>query len=124
MKNIICLVVLFIGVSFVSLSQDVAALSVTNGEVELVKSAKTGVYQFQMPENCTAKMIEKRAGYYTRYFTVSYNESTSMATVKMNEGQEVSKPVIARFLSANGVKELKVDDDVISMSDFIDRFLK
>jgi len=123
MKKVICLFALILGFGFFGFSQEVSSMSVSKGKVELKKSAETGVYQFELPEYCTKEEVAKRAAYYSSYFTVAFDEASSMATVKMLDGVASKRKVIARFLASNGVRSMKVDDDVLSIDEFIKAYL-
>ena len=96
----------------------------SNGKSELVKSKTTGEYQFSFITDRTKESVEKAASYYTTYFTVTFDEASNTATVKMIENNVTSRTIVSRFLAMNQIRYIEVDGTNVSLSDFIDSYLK
>lgn len=122
MKNLIYSLFVIICFSNMSIAQETGEVVVSQGKQELVDSKTNGEYQFTFVDQ-TAERIEKSASYYTHYFTVVYDESSMLATITMIQNDEKGRAVIMRFLSASGARFVEVDDNVISVSEFMVDFL-
>ena len=96
----------------------------SNGKTELVKSKTTGEYQFSFMTDRTKESVEKAASYYTSNFTVEFDESSNTATVKMIENNVTSRTIVSRFLAVNQIRYVEVDGTNVSISDFIESYLK
>lgn len=87
-------------------------------------SKNSGTYKFTLPANLTKEDVAKNAKYYTRYFTVDFNESAHTATLNMVDNEEKDRMVVARFLIACGVNTVKVDGRDMEISKFMNAYLK
>jgi hypothetical protein len=122
-KLIYSLVVLLSVVSF-SYGQEVNNVALSNGKEALLKSKVSGEFEFKFGSDRTKESVDKGASYYTQYFTVDFNEGTDVAKIKLIENTPSARMVVARFLSYNQVRKVKVDSEELSISDFIDLYLK
>ena len=122
-KLLIALFVLF-GATTMTFAQEANEIATTKGAKVLASSKTSGQYTFTMPSNITQADIDKNAKYYTHYFTVTFDESSRTAGIEMVENTEKNRYVIARFLTACGVRYLTVDDANLELHDFIEKHLK
>lgn len=123
MKKLIYTLFVLIGLSTVSFAQT-SDVAVAEGNTELMASKKTGNYKFTLPANLTKEDVAKNAKYYTRYFTVDFNESAHTATLNVADNDEKNRTVVARFLIACGVNKVKVDGREMEISKFMNAYLK
>ena len=124
MKKAIFLSLLLISFSFVGFSQEKSNTAQTEGKVELIKSKDSREYNYVLPSTVTKERVEKSSGYYTSYFTVKYNDSTKEAVINMVSENKKGEMIMGRFLGSCGVQFLVIDDEEISLSDFMNTYLK
>ena len=124
MKKLIFTLFVLFGITAVSFAQEANEIAVSKGAKELASSKANGVYSFTMPSNITQEDIDKNSKYYTHYFTVEFNASSHTAKVNMIENTDKNRYVIARFLTACGVRFITVDNKNIDLTSFIDTYLK
>ena len=124
MKKFIYTLFVLVGLSSFGFSQEVSNTAGTNGATELMSSKKTGEYVFQLPEGVTAEDVKKSSAYYTHYFTVSFDAKSHEASIHMVENTSKNRFVIARFLTACGIKFVQVDNDALEFHAFIEEYLK
>lgn len=122
-KLIVSLAVLLSAVSF-SFGQEMENIAISNGVKELASSKILGEYVFQFETERTSESVEKAASFYKQYFSVDFNEETQLLKLNMIENTPSSRIIVARFLSYNKVQYIKIDEDLISVSDFMDKYLK
>lgn len=99
-------------------------VAVSQGKVELVKSKETGKYLFTLPNSVTAEDVEKNSKYYELYFKPEFDASTHEVKIDLNENNEKTRMVIARFLSACGIQEIMIGTQNVAMTDFINNYLR
>ena len=124
MKKLLFTLLALVSISTMTFAQTSSDIAVTKGSNALVASKADGKFVFKLPSNLTAEDVEQNSKYYTHYFSVSFDAGSHDATVTMNENTEKNRYVIARFLSANGIKFLSVDGENVALYDFIDKYLK
>lgn len=96
-----------------------------DGNRETLKSAvEAGVFEILMPDSVSEEDVEKNKGYYTDYFSVSYNTANRLATIEMLDNSPKGRRVITRLLLSLGVKEVNVDGENYSLNDFYNKFLQ
>lgn len=122
MKRFFAILTLVLGVSSFSYAQEGVVMS--NGSKQLVASKASGEYSFTFPSDVTKEQVESNSKYYTLYFTPAFDEATHKVSIKLNENSERSRFVIARFLTACGMKEVSVDGKNVDMTSFIENYLK
>lgn len=110
-------------VSF-SYGQEVGNIAVSNGKTALEKSKVSGEFEFKFDGDRTKESVDKAASFYTQHFTVDFSEETDVAKIKLIENTPSARMVVARFLSYNQVRAVKVDSKELIISDFIDLYLK
>lgn len=111
-------------IGFSSLAQEAPLKASAQSIEKVIESKSTGIYEFQMPSELKAEDIKKNAEYYTQYFTVTYDNATKKAVIKMIENTEKSRLVIVRFMIANNVKEIKMGETTYSVEKFYADFIK
>lgn len=124
MKKLILSLIVLITATSMSFAQSSNEIASTKGAKELAVSKSSGEFVFTLPSNLTKEDIDKNSKYYTHYFTISFDESSHTATINMNDNTSKNRYVIARFLTACGVKYVTVDDVNLELSDFIEKHLK
>lgn len=117
----LCLIAGFATTGF---SQDIKQLAHSEGKTELTKSKENGVYNFILPEGITASHVEKAAGYYTKMMSIEFDESNNNAHIELTENTQGNRIVIARFLTACKAQTIKIDNEEIRMTEFINEYLK
>lgn len=122
-KLILSLLVLF-SLTSSSFAQEAELIVDSKGKSALIKSKSSGEFEFKFETERTKASIDKAASFYTQHFTVDYNEETGVVKIDMVENTQGSRAIISRFLSYNQVKFVKVDNENLSMTDFIELYLK
>ncbi|MGY8927209.1 MAG: hypothetical protein ACKVJC_07935 [Flavobacteriales bacterium] len=124
MKKASFLFLLLIAFSFTGFSQEKSNTAQTEGKVELIKSKDSKEYTYILPSTVTKERVEKVSGYYTSYFTVKYNDATKEAVINMTGENKRGEMVMGRFLSSCGVQFVTIDEEQITLSDFMNTYLK
>jgi hypothetical protein len=122
MKRFFAILALVLGVSGFTYAQDGVVKS--NGTEQLKTSKISGEYAFTFPATVTKEQVENNAKYYTLYFTPVFDDASKKVSIKLNENTERSRYVIARFLTACGMKEVAIDGKNVDMTSFIENYLK
>ena len=89
-----------------------------------MESKTSKSYSYILPYEIAEEKVAKSASYYTKNFTVTYHAKTREAVIVMNENQEKGEMIMGRFLSSCGVRFLKVDDQEITLDEFMKVYLK
>jgi len=124
MKNLICSLVVLLSVVSFSYGQDVEYVVASKGKSALIESKTSGDYEFKFEMDRTKESVDKAASFYTKHFTVDFNEETEVVKIKMVENTASSRAIVSRFLSYNEMRYVRVDNEKLTMSDFIDLYLK
>lgn len=124
MKNLFYSLVVLLSVVSFSFGQDMSYVAVSNGKAALVKSKTSGEFDFKFDPNRAEGSVEKAASFYEKHFSVDYNSTTGDVKIKMKDNEPSSRMIVARFLSYNQTRYIDVDGEEITMSDFIDLYLK
>lgn len=122
-KLILSLLVLF-GLTSLSIAQEAELLVDSHGKSALIKSKNSGEFEFNFESERTKASVDKAASFYTNHFTVDYNEENGAVKIKMVNNTPESRIVVSRFLSYNQVRFVKVDNENLNMTDFIDLYLR
>lgn len=115
--------ILFLAANLYSLAQD-SNTAVCSKKANLLKGVETGLIEISFPQTTVKEDVEKYASYYKNIFSVNYNENTHVASIKMVENNSSNRKVIMRFLSANQVQNVIVEDKSFLVNDFYENFLK
>ncbi|HIP32904.1 MAG TPA: hypothetical protein EYG86_09090 [Crocinitomicaceae bacterium] len=124
MKKIFFTLIAVLTLAMTGFSQDAQKVAATEGQAALQKSKVTKVYTYTLPSNITQDHIDKVSKYYASYFTIAFDASTQQAVVTMNSEMEKGEMVMGRFLSSCQVREVKVDDTLLSLDQFMKEYLK
>lgn len=123
MKKLVYTLMFILGFAAVSFAQEATEIVQTQGTKELDNSKVEGDYTFVFAGKTEAD-ITAAASYYTHYFSVKFDESSQTAKLKMLENDKKGRAVIMRFLVASGVRYANVDEEVISVNDFMMNYLQ
>ena len=93
-------------------------------KVNLLSGKESGKIQITLPESVVKENVEDYGKYYLNMFTVNFDQKTHLATFNMVTNDENSRRVILRFLSANQIQSVVVENKVFTLGDFYDNFLK
>ncbi|MCO5260355.1 MAG: hypothetical protein M9916_09445 [Crocinitomicaceae bacterium] len=108
--------ILFIGFSFGQASVKSAS--------DLTSLKDKGIGYITLPSNLTKEDVASFAKYYLLYFTVDFNESTKVATIKMVEKDERSRAIIVRFLAACEVQTINIAGEQVHRDQLFEKYLK
>ncbi len=124
MKKIFFTLIAVLTLTLTGFSQDVQKVASTEGKAALQKSKVTRVYTYTLPSDITQDHIDKVSKYYASYFSIAFDASNQQAVVTMKEDQEKGELIMGRFLSSCKVQEVKVDDTLLSLDQFMKEYLK
>ncbi|MDX2359952.1 MAG: hypothetical protein QNK23_04030 [Crocinitomicaceae bacterium] len=126
MKRLLYTLVLLVGFGSVAMAQADrrANITISEGNTELLASKTSGEYTFTLPEGITGEDVANKSKYYTSSMTVVFDESTQVAQLTMVDNTVQSRYVIPRFLTACGTHNIRVDDTLITIDEFIEDYLK
>jgi predicted solute-binding protein len=124
MKKLIYSLALLVTMSSLGYAQEAENIVNSKGKAALISSKISGEYDFTFATERTDESVEKAASYYVKNFTVDFDASTNKAVVTMIENTVTSRTVLARFLSSNQVRYVEIDGTNVSISDFIQSYLK
>ena len=124
MKKALFTLTAILALTFTGFSQERTNTAATKGNAELLLSKTSRTYSYTLPSEISEEKVMKSANYYTNYFTVDYNASSHEAEITMNEKHEKGELIMGRFLSSCGVRFLKVDDQQITLDEFMKVYLK
>ena len=124
MRNIIYSLIAIVTMTSMSFAQDMNTVANSNGKKALIESKENGTFEFHFATERTKESVDKAASYYVSNFTVEFDESTNIATVKLIENDVTSRAIVSRFLAVNQIRLIEVDGDMVSISDFIENYLK
>ncbi len=124
MKNIALLILSVFAFTFLGTAQDMSNTAKTSAKKEVMSGKESGAFQFTLPSGLKAEDVAKNASYYTRYFSVKYDEKTGVAKIQMITNDDKSRHVIVRFLSACGVQYVDIEGQVMTNEDFFVNYLK
>ncbi len=124
MKKLFFTLIAILTLTATTFAQEAKTIAIAESKSELAASKVSGEYTYVLPSTVTAEQVKKNAGYYISYFTVGYDESSHKATVKLVNDERISRMVMGRFLSACGIRKLKVDEETITLDKFMETYLK
>lgn len=124
MKKLISTLFVLVGLVSFSFAQEASEIAQTNGATELIRSKASGEFVFVLPDNITSKTVETNANYYTSTFTLNFDASSHEADITMLSNEVKDRYVIIRFLTACGVKFIKVDETTMELYDFASKYLE
>ena len=93
-------------------------------KTSLLSGKESGKIQITLPESVVKENVEEYGKYYIKMFTIGFDEKSHLATFNMVTNDENSRRVITRFLSANQIQSVVVENKVFTLGDFYENFLK
>ena len=124
MRKIIYTLFALIGFASFGFAQANMDIAVSKGKSELISSKTSGEYEFILPSTLTKETVNKNANYYTKMFTVNFDEKSHEAHLTMIGQDAQSRYVIGRFLTACGVGSVEIDGENVLLMDFMEGYLK
>jgi hypothetical protein len=115
---------LFVCLSLTVLNAQNANTAICGTKESLIKGVQSGLIELTLPENISKSDVEKYGSYYKNSFIISFDEKSHLATIKMVENTSNNRRVILRFLSANQIQNVVVEDKSFLVNDFYENFLK
>ena len=115
--------VLALGLNLLVFGQTSLSASAKN-KAELQSGVATGHISLALPTEVTEENVTMYAKYYTNMFTVEFNAQSHVATFHMISNDANSRRVILRFLGANQIVNVQVDDRSYDLGTFFDTFLQ
>ena len=122
MKKVLFAVVFLIGTT-VSFAQD-RNTAVCGTKIALTQGKDAGKILVKLPADVTAEDVQTYAAYYEKTFTVNFNAQSHEVTFNMISNDSNSRRIIIRFLSANQIQNVIVENRVYTITDFYENFLK
>lgn len=121
MKNLITLFALF----FFTIGSYAQTATVKANQDDFKKALSTGYVEFVFPEEITSEDVNKSAQYYTEYFTVTFNQESHVAKIKLNKSDDpLARKIIQRFLLSSGIRTVHFNEKDYSISEFYNDSLK
>lgn len=123
MKKILILAALFFSVQSIALAQDKTNTATAAGSKELAVSKTSGSYSFVLPEGTKKEDVERNAKFYSKSFTVTFDEASKKASIQMVVNDEKNRHVVVRFLTASKIQFVNVDGKNLSIDDFYKNYM-
>lgn len=117
------LLLLALGLNLMVFGQKTLNASVKN-KAELQGGVATGHISLMLPAEITQENVVMYAKYYTNMFTVDFDAKTHIATFHMITNDANSRRVILRFLGANQIVNVQVDNRLYDLGTFFDTYLQ
>lgn len=120
-------ILISIGLIYFSILQVTAQANYSascKSKTSLSEGKSSGKIEITLPESVTKESVEEYGKYYTKMFTINFDEESQLATFIMVTNDSNSRRVIARFLSANQIQSVVVENKEFSLNDFFENFLK
>lgn len=118
MKKLISTIAFVLGVVALSFAQEASNTAQSQGSEALAKSKMSGTYVYTLPEGTTSDEVQKAASYYTKYFTVNYDNASQEAAIEIVGETNPSTQIMLRFLSGCGVRYVDVDGEAKQLNIF------
>ena len=119
---------LFSSICILLFSTSLTAQDVNSGscksKASLLSGKENGKIQITLPESVVKENVEEYGKYYLKMFTIGFDEKSHLATFNMVTNDENSRRVIIRFLSANQIQSIVVENKIFTLGDFYENFLK
>ena len=114
---------IFVTIGLSSIAQQITVSSKLTAS-EITKEAKTGHFQWIFPAQTTAEAIQNTAKYYTTSFTYTYDATTQKVDVYPVADSDEVRRIMLRFLGANQVNKIVVDEESYELYSFYEKFMK
>jgi hypothetical protein len=119
---------LFSSICILLFSTSLTAQVVNSGscksKASLLSGKESGKIQITLPESVVKENVDEYGKYYLKMFTIGFDEKSHLATFNMVTNDENSRRVIIRFLSANQIQSIVVENKIFTLGDFYENFLK
>ncbi|MBI2259075.1 MAG: hypothetical protein HYU67_09260 [Flavobacteriia bacterium] len=122
MKKITFLFLVFFTVS--SFAQKKFHQITCDTKTSIEKQKENGSFTFIFPDQIDKEQIDRTAKFYTNYFVVSFNNKTKSVQIRMTVNDQNNRRVIKRFLISNKIEEIILDDQIYTVDNFYNQFLK
>ena len=119
MKTIFSLL-FFTFTSLVLLSQE----ATIDNKVKFFRDKEVGKFEFKLPDDSNKDAVDQYAKYYLNYFTVDFSETTKIAKISMIENTQENTKIIMRFLGANQIQNVVIDNRTYTLMDFYNNYLQ
>ncbi|MBM3916753.1 MAG: hypothetical protein FJ349_03960 [Sphingomonadales bacterium] len=119
----VALLALALGLNLLVFGQKTLNASVKN-KTELQSGISTGNIRLTLPEEVTQENVTMYAKYYANMFTVDFDAKSHVATFHMLTNDANSRRVILRFLGANQIVNVQVEDRVYDLGTFFETYLQ
>jgi hypothetical protein len=119
MKTIFSLL-FFTFTSLVLLSQE----ATIDNKLIFFKHKEIGKFEFKLPVDSKKEAVDQYAKYYLNYFTVDFSETTKIAKISMIENTQENRKIIMRFLGANQIQNVVIDNRTYTLMDFYNNYLQ
>jgi hypothetical protein len=123
MKKILILAALFFSVQSIALAQDKTNTATAASSKELTVSKTSGSYSFVLPEGTKKEDVERNAKFYSKSFTVTFDEASKKASIQMVVNDEKNRHVVVRFLTASKIQFVNVDGKNLNIDDFYKNYM-
>jgi hypothetical protein len=123
MKKILILAALFFSVQSIALAQDKTNTATAASSKELAVSKTSGSYSFVLPEGTKKEDVERNAKFYSKSFTVTFDEASKKANIQMVVNDEKNRHVVVRFLTASKIQFVNVDGKNLNIDDFYKNYM-
>ena len=117
MKKIVAIAVLVLAGTFANAQE---TLAVKSSQVH--DAAKTGKLVLNVPESVTEQQVNDLKGYYTRYYSVNFDEDKDQLTFNLVSNDKLSFHVINRMLVGLGFKKVVVDGAVMNFDEMVEKY--
>jgi hypothetical protein len=123
MKSIFVLLTSLFIAGTSAFAQDRSTVATAQSKTELSASKSSGKYLITLPDGMTSEEVAENSKFYTRIFTISFDEKTDVATITMIENSDKSRHVIVRFLTSCGVQSVLVEGREMMLEDFFTNYM-
>jgi len=106
--------------SLVLLSQE----ATIDNKVKFFRDKEIGKFEFKLPVDSKKEAVDQFAKYYVNYFTVDFSEITKIAKISMVENTQENRKIIMRFLGANQIQHVIIDNRSYTLMDFNNNYLQ
>jgi hypothetical protein len=106
--------------SLVLLSQE----ATIDNKVKFFRDKEIGKFEFKLPVDSKKEAVDQFAKYYVNYFTVDFSEITKIAKISLVENTQENRKIIMRFLGANQIQHVIIDNRSYTLMDFNNNYLQ
>ncbi|MCE3295212.1 MAG: hypothetical protein K0R65_926 [Crocinitomicaceae bacterium] len=118
------LIVLFVLVSSFSFSQDKIFEAKVANSADFAANKSKGEFYFTFPSATKKETVAKNAAYYTKFFSVQYDEQSHLVTIKMVDNDQSSRQIINRFLISSNITQIEMDGTLYKVGEFYDKKIR